>query len=334
MTTIGYHCSHELFRPSELLQAARLAEEAGFAAAMCSDHFHPWGPDGQSGFTWSWLGAAMQATRFSFGMVCAPGQRYHPAIIAQAAATLAEMYPDRLWCAFGSGQNLNEHITGTGWPPKQERMARLEEAVEVIRSLWAGETVTHYGRVVVEEARLYTRPDRPPLIFGAALSNETGAWVARWADGVITAARAPEEQKKFIEMFHKAGGEGKPMAVQALIAYDPDIDKARREAWERWRFNSFGARIQAELKMPEDFAAVAQSVRPADMDKVVRISDSIEQHIEWLQQDIDLGFDRIYIHSAMADAAGFVETFGRKVLPALRGVDRPARRTTRTGSAD
>ena len=130
---------------------------------MCSDHFHPWTErQGQSGFAWAWLGAAMQATRLPFGVVYAPGQRYHPAIVAQAAATLAEMFPGRLWVAMGTGQNLNEHITGQPWPPKPDRQARLKEAVDVIRALWAGETVNHDGRWFhVKDARLYTRPESP-----------------------------------------------------------------------------------------------------------------------------------------------------------------------------
>src|SRR3712207_584894 len=142
---------------------------------MCSDRFHPWTErQGESGFAWSWLGAAMQAPALPFGVVCAPGQRYHPAVVAQAAATLAEMFPGRFWLAVGSGQALNEHITGGAWPPKAERNARLEECVEVIRALWAGETVSRRGRWVrVEAARLYTRPETPPLLFGAAVSEAT-----------------------------------------------------------------------------------------------------------------------------------------------------------------
>src|SRR3954462_3616377 len=144
MVRIGFHASHELFPPRELLRMVEDAERAGFGAAMCSDHFHPWTErQGQSGFAWAWLGAALQATRLPFGVVCAPGQRYHPAIIAQAAATLAQMFPGRLWVALGTGQNLNEHINGGPWPPKPERQARLKEAVTVIRALWAGETVDH-----------------------------------------------------------------------------------------------------------------------------------------------------------------------------------------------
>jgi coenzyme F420-dependent glucose-6-phosphate dehydrogenase len=144
VTRIGYHASHEQFRPSTLLACVQQAEQAGFEAAMCSDHFHPWNEDqGQSGFAWSWLGSALQATTLTMGTVCAPGQRYHPAIIAQAAATLAEMHPDRFWVALGSGQSLNEHVTGGGWPTKAERNERLLECVEIMRALWRGETVIH-----------------------------------------------------------------------------------------------------------------------------------------------------------------------------------------------
>src|SRR5690606_28228959 len=174
MITPGYHASHEQFPPSALLDYVQRAEAAGFSAAMCSDHFMPWSEtQAESGFAWSWLGAALQATQLPFGVVCAPGYRYHPAIIAQAAATLAEMYRDRFWIAVGSGERLNEHITGEAWPPKAERNARLRECADIMRALWAGETVTHRGLVHVEEAKLYSLPERPPLLVGAALSEET-----------------------------------------------------------------------------------------------------------------------------------------------------------------
>ncbi|WP_228059509.1 LLM class flavin-dependent oxidoreductase [Plectonema radiosum] len=140
MPTIGYHASHEQFKPSELLKWVQMAEQAGFTLALSSDHFYPWSEQqGQSGFAWSWLGAAMQATpTVSYRVVCAPGQRYHPAIIAQAAATLAEMFPNRFWLTVGSGQALNEHITGEHWPCKSQRNARLKECVDIIRALWGG----------------------------------------------------------------------------------------------------------------------------------------------------------------------------------------------------
>lgn len=317
MALIGYHCSHENYPPSELLRLARLAEDAGFAAAMCSDHFHPWREGGQSGFTWSWLGSALEATQLSYGMVCAPGQRYHPAIIAQAAATLTEMYPGRLWCAFGSGQYLNEHITGDGWPPKAVRQQRLREAVDVIRALWAGETVTHDGLVRVEEARLYTRPSQPPAVLGAALSNETAEWMGSWVDGIITTVKPPDDQRRFIESFRRGGGEGKPMYLQALVSYASDMETARQGAWENWRNNLFGNRIQADLKMPQDFDAVGKMVRVEAMDQYLRISCDLDQHIAWLRGDIALGFERIFVFSATQDQTALIRDFGRHVLPAL-----------------
>jgi probable non-F420 flavinoid oxidoreductase len=318
MTLIGFHASHENHTPGELLRCVRVAEDNGFHGAMCSDHIHPWREGGQSGYAWSWLGAALQATRFPIGLVTAPGQRYHPAIIAQAAATLQEMFPKRLWCAFASGQNLNEHITGDGWPAKPVRQARLEECVAVIRRLWAGEKVTHYGLVTVDEAKLYTRPETPPEAFGAALSNESAEWAGGWADGVITTAKPPEDARAFIEAFRRGGGAGKPLALQVLCAYDKDREAARRGAWERWRTNIHGARIQAELKMPEDFDAVSQRVRPEDMEGMVRISDDWDDFVRWTQQDIDLGFERIYVFTAMPDQEAFIQGFARHVLPNLR----------------
>src|SRR5688500_13493919 len=155
MTVVGVHASHEQIHPTALLEAVQAAEAAGFTAAMCSDHFSPWSErQGHSGFAWSWLGAALQATSLPFGVVNAPGQRYHPAIIAQASATLAAMYPGRFWVALGTGEASNEHITGEGWPRKEVRNARLRECVDVIRALHAGEEVSHDGLVTVDRARL------------------------------------------------------------------------------------------------------------------------------------------------------------------------------------
>jgi G6PDH family F420-dependent oxidoreductase len=179
VAVVGFHASHEQIAPSVLLQNVQAAEEAGFAAAMCSDHFAPWGErQGHSGFAWSWLGAALQATSLPFGVVNAPGQRYHPAIVAQAIATLNEMFPGRLWVALGSGEALNEHITGERWPDKAVRDARLHESVAVIRALLAGEEVSADGLVRVDRARLWTRPVDPPRLIGAAVSEQTAGAVA------------------------------------------------------------------------------------------------------------------------------------------------------------
>jgi G6PDH family F420-dependent oxidoreductase len=194
---IGFHASHELYSPRELLEVTRIALKVGFEGASCSDHFNPWSTDGQSGFAWSWLGAALEATSGTFGTVCAPGQRYHPAVIAQAAATLAQMYPDRFWLAVSSGQNLNEHITGNEWPSKEKRQQRLHESVRIIRQLWNGENVFEDGLVKVENARLFTLPEKPPLLFGAAITDSTAEWVGSWADGLLTVAKPPDELEGF-----------------------------------------------------------------------------------------------------------------------------------------
>ena len=174
MTVIGFHASHEQIPPGDLLTAVQHAEAAGFTAAMCSDHFAPWSArQGESGFAWSWLGAALATTGLPFGVVNAPGQRYHPAVVAQAIATLGAMYPGRFWCALGSGENANEHVTGQKWPRKDVRDARLRECVEVIRALLAGEEVSHDGLVTVDRARLWTRPETPPPLIAAAVTPAT-----------------------------------------------------------------------------------------------------------------------------------------------------------------
>src|SRR5688500_6686117 len=171
---------------------------------MCSDHFHPWSErQGHSGHAWTWLGAALQATSASLGTVCAPGQRYHPAIIAQAAATLAEMFEGRFWLALGSGEGVNERITSHSWPSKAVRNDRLRESVDVIRALWAGETVTHEGLIHVLNAKLYTRPKMPISLFGAAITPETAESVGSWADGLITVGKKPEELKQVVDAFRR-----------------------------------------------------------------------------------------------------------------------------------
>ncbi|MFD3410456.1 LLM class flavin-dependent oxidoreductase [Streptomyces cyaneofuscatus] len=199
MTVYGFHASHEQVPPADLLGAAVHAESAGFAAAMCSDHFSPWSVrQGESGLAWSWLGAALQATdHIPFGVVNAPGQRYHPAIIAQAIGSLAAMYPGRFWAALGSGEASNEHITGARRPRKDVRNARLRECVDIIRALLKGEEVSHDGLVVVDRARLWTRPETVPPLVGAACSEATARWCAEGADGLIT-VNAPREKLRRI----------------------------------------------------------------------------------------------------------------------------------------
>jgi probable non-F420 flavinoid oxidoreductase len=320
MAKFSYHASHEQFKPSELLQYAQAAYQAGFGGISCSDHFHPWSErQGQSGFAWSWLGAAMQAIPLPFGVVCAPGQRYHPAIIAQAAATLAEMFPQRFWMALGSGQALNEQITGSGWLAKEERNTRLKECVDVIRALWAGETVTHHGLVCVEEAKLYTRPQIPPQIIGAAITPKTAEWVGSWADGLITISHPIEKLKEVVAAFRRGGGEGKPMYLKVQLSYAADEATALQGAYEQWRTNIFQSHVLSELRSPQQFDAAAEFVKPDDMHEHVRISADIHQHIEWLQKYVELGFEVISLHNVNREQQRFIEVFGEQVLPVLTG---------------
>lgn len=319
MATIGFHASHEQLPPDRLLRLACRAEEAGFDAAMCSDHWAPWSEEqGQSGFAWAWLGAALQATSLSFGVVNAPGQRYHPAIIAQAAATLAVMFPDRFWLAVGSGELMNEHITGDAWPPKEDRNARLREAVDIMRLLWAGETVTYEGRVRVSEARLWTRPERPPMVVGAAITPATAAWMADWADALITVAQPDEQLDRVVDAWRSNGDASKPMYLQVHLAYAPTDAEARAAAFEQWRQNSLPSSVMTDLKHPDQFAAAATHVRPEDLDAGVRISSDPGRHAEWLRRDIERGFDAVYLHEVGPDQERFIDVFGADVLPQLR----------------
>jgi coenzyme F420-dependent glucose-6-phosphate dehydrogenase len=316
---IGYHASHEQHPPSDLLAYVRAAEEAGFTAAMCSDHFHPWSRrQGQSGFAFSWLGAALQATDLPFGSVAAPGQRYHPAVVAQAAATLGEMFPGRYWIALGSGQLLNEGITGEVWPTKAERNARLQECVEIIRALWEGETVTHHGLVTVEEATLYTRPETPPLIVGAAVTPETAGWVAEWADALITVGKPVDELREVVDAFREGGGEGKPMYLQVQLSFARTQAEAREAALREWGTNVFDSPVLTDLRTPEHFEAAAEFVTMDDVDGPVLVSSDLGQHAEWLREYLDLGFDHLYLHNVHRDQRTFVEAFGARVLPDLR----------------
>src|ERR687895_2271549 len=238
MAVVGIHASHEQIAPSALVTAMREAEAAGFRRAWSSDHFSPWSSrQGESGFAWAWLGAAMQATSMPYGIVNAPGQRYHPAIVAQAAATLCELFPGRLSVALGTGEYSNEHITGGPWPDKKVRNARLRECVDVMRALFAGEVVDHDGLVRVDRAKLWTLPAEPPPLLATAVSVETAGWAGEWADGLITIAQPHDHLRAMIDAFRAGGGEGKPIRLQVHLSWAPTDDEALAIAHEQWRTN-------------------------------------------------------------------------------------------------
>jgi coenzyme F420-dependent glucose-6-phosphate dehydrogenase len=319
MARIGFHASHEQFPPSELVRLVKVAEAAGFDCAMSSDHFRPWGPaQGQSGFAWAWLGAALQATRLPFGVISAPGYRYHPAILAQAAATLCEMFPGRLWMCLGSGQRLNEDLTGVAWPEKAERNARLRECADIIRALLNGETVSHYGRVTAVECKLYSLPKSPPLLLGAAVTESTAEFVGRWADGLLTVSGKSDQVRKVVEAFRRGGGAGKPLFMQVGLNWAPSDDEALQSAHEQWRYNVLGGEVNWELRSPNDFDTATRFVRPEDMRESLLISSDPNQHVEWLSEFIELGFEELQLHQVGRDQHRFVDAFGAKVLPQLR----------------
>jgi probable non-F420 flavinoid oxidoreductase len=318
MTSYGYHASHEQLPPGELLELVREAEQAGFASAMCSDHFAPWSErQGNSGHAWTWLGSALASTEFEIGVVSAPGQRYHPAVSAQAIATLADMHPQRFWVALGSGQLLNEHITGEKWPAKEVRNRRLEETANVIRRLLDGDTVTHEGLVKVERARLWSLPEESPPIFAAAVTPETAEGVAGWADGLITVNQPGEGQAETLAAFREAGGKG-PALLQVHLSWARDRETALDTAHDQWREAILGSDAGWELALPEHFEQAAQFTRPQDLEPFVHVSEDLDRHAEWLAQQSGHGFDRVMVHHVGKDQAEFIKCFGEHVLPGLR----------------
>ena len=316
MPNVGFHASHEQMAPSALLDAVVAAEGAGFQAAMCSDHLAPWSErQGHSGHAWAWLGAALQATSLPAGIVTAPGQRYHPAVTAQAIATLAELFPGRFWAALGSGEALNEHVTGERWPTKIERDARLLECVDVIRALLRGEEVTHEGRVRVDRARVWSLPATPPPLVGAAVSEPTAATVGGWADGLITVNQPVPVLRRVIDAFREGGGEGKPVSVQVHLSWADSDEEALAIAHDRWRTNVFDGDLAWELELPAQFDAAARHVRPEALCGPVLVSADLGKHAMWLDQIAQLGADAIYLHHVGAEQQRFVDVFGERVLP-------------------
>ncbi len=322
MTYFTYHASQEQFTPSDLLGLVQQAEAAGFDGAFTSDHAHPWSEtQGQSGFAWSWLGAALARTsRLTFGAISVPGGwRYNPAVLAQAVGTLGQMFPGRLpWIALGSGQFLNEHITGEDWPDKATRNARLREGAEIMRALLAGETVTHRGLVTSTDAKIWSRPDVPTRLMGAAVTPETAAWLGGWADGLLTVNADLAKLEAITDAFRAGGGEGKPIHVKVDIAWAPTVEEARREAHEQWRFNALGGAVNWDIRTPADFDIATRFVRPDDMDKSVLIVSDPAELTDWVAARLALGIETVNLHNVGCNQAGFIDMAGETLLPALR----------------
>jgi probable non-F420 flavinoid oxidoreductase len=317
MTVIGFHCSHEQISPAQLLRDVQHAERAGFTAGMSSDHFSPWSErQGESGFAWSFLGAALATTDLPFGVVNAPGQRYHPAIVAQAIATLSQMFPNRFWAALGSGEASNERITGEAWPRKDVRDQRLVECVDVIRRLLRGEEVSHEGLVEVNRARLWTLPDTVPDLVGPAVTPRTAARHAAWADGLITVNQPKDTLRQVLDSYRDAGGRG-PARLQIHLSWASSDDEALAIAHDQWRNNVFEPPVSWDLETVEAFDIVGGAVTADRVQQSVLVSSDLGRHADWLAEFVDQGWDELYLHFVGQQQAGFIDAFGEQVLPQL-----------------
>lgn len=320
MVELGYALSSEEHGPNELVDYAVRAEDAGFDFASISDHYHPWlSQQGNSPFAWSTLGAIARATidlDVGVGVTC-PIIRYRPANLAQAAATVATMLEDdgqRFYFGVGTGENLNEHVVGEGWPPHHVRLEMLEEAVEVVRKLWTGEQVDHRGEhYTVENARLFTLPDENPPICVSAYGEQTAERAADLGDGFWSVG--PQE---VVQTYEDEGGEG-PKFSQLTVCYADSEDEAVETAHEWWANSLLPGQLSTELAIPEFFEQATQLVSKEQ----VREADSIvtdpdpQTHVENLREFVDAGYDHIYVHQVGPDQESFFQFYDDEVLPAF-----------------
>ena len=226
------------------------------------------------------------------------------------------MFEGRFWVALGSGENANEHITGERWPRKEQRNARLRECVEVIRSLLAGEEVSHDGLVTVDRARVWTRPEIPPTLIATAVSVPTARWAGSWADGLATITQPADHLRQMIDAYHSAGGAG-PLICQVHLSYADSVEEARATAYEQWRHGVLGPPVCWDLDHVEAFDAAAQLAKPEDVEQAVFVSADPGAHAEHVNNLTELGFDEIYLHHVGQTQDQFLEVFGEKVLPQL-----------------
>ena len=317
MDGLGYSLSSEEHRPADLVAYARRAEECGFGFALISDHFHPWvDRQGQSPFVWTVLGAIAHATErleVGTGVTC-PTVRIHPAIIAQAAATTADLFGGRFFLGVGTGENLNEHVLGDRWPEVDLRIEMLEEAVEVIRKLWEGHQTSHHGRYyTVENARIYTLPETLPPIHVAGAGEKSGTSAGRIGDGFV--GTTPDAET--IQAFERAGGKGKPRYGQLTVCWGEDEAEARRTAVEWWPNMAVPGQLSQELPLPSHFDAAAKLVREEDMAGTIPIGPDPERHVAKIREYFDAGYDHVYVHQIGPDQDGFFRFYEREIIPKL-----------------
>ncbi len=288
---------------------------------MTSDHLAPWSKrQGNSGNNWAWLGAAMAKTSLPFGSLAIPGGwRYHPVVLAHLVATLSEMFPERLrWIALGSGEALNENAVGRGWPDKAERNERLEAGYEMMRALLAGETVnSDHPHLKTEEAKLWSPPNIPPLVSGAALTEKTATCLGKWADGLVTVRKPVNELRRVVEAFRSSGGAGKPLALQLQVSWAPTVDDAGMAAWYEWRNTAVKPNLLAELKTPAEFDAASCDVTPEEMDEFIPLITRGNELLDLIGECASCGFDEIYIHNVSRNQFGFMNFMAKEVFGKL-----------------
>ena len=323
---IGYAAMLEQFHPVELLDFCVAAEAAGFSGVMAADHVQPWVPQqGQAAYVWSFMTAAAERTRGDVGPgVTCPSFKQHPAIIGQAAATMAAMYPGRFWLGLGSGEALNEHVVAEYWPEAPERIARMFEAIEIMRKLFTGKDVKHKGEFYrMETLRLWTMPAEPPPIYVATAGPITAEKTGRLCDGIITVGAPEEKIEGIFERFEKGAREaGKdpaamPRIIQIHLSWAATEEAALANAMTEWPNGGMKFPKQ-DIRSPHDFAQMAKLVRPEDFKGRMLISSDLEAHRREIQKFIDLGFDRVYLHNVGRNQKEWAEAFGREVLPTLK----------------
>jgi len=321
MVQLGYTLSSEEFRPNDIVTHARLAEETGFTFASISDHYHPW-VDAQehSPFVWSTLGGIAQSTErleILTGVTC-PIIRIHPAILAQAAATVADMLPGRFIFGVGTGEYLNEHVTGAQWPPVSKRQAMLIEAIEVMRELWKGEYTTHYGEhFTVENARIYTLPEALPPIFVAASGPDSGMLAGKHGDGLISTAPDAE----VVRAYTGSGGDATRVYGQLTVCWGENEDESVQTALKIWPNAGLSGQLSQELALPLYFESATELVTPEIIARQVVCGPDPEPILRKIAEYADAGFTHVYLHQIGPNQEGFLDFAKREILPhiALEG---------------
>lgn len=320
---IGYWLSSEEHGPRELVRNAARAEEAGFELAGISDHFHPWVPNqGQSPFVWAVLGGiAGVTTKLTLTTgVTAPIIRMHPAVVAHAAATAAVMLPGRFRLGVGTGERLNEHVTGAAWPRPDVRREMLEEAVGVIRALWTGDAVDHHGtHYTVDNAQLFTVPDQAPPVVLAGSSTKSAQLAGRIGDGFFGVT----PRRSHVEAFEGAGGRDKPRIAQIHVCWAKTRDAALDTAYRWWPNAALKGSALTELAHPEDFAQVLELARPDDVVGQIALGPDPQVHLDAIAAFAKVGFNEIYVHQVGPDQEGVFRFYQGEVLPHLAQTQPP-----------